>query len=86
MSFAKKSFNSIVSNFVCLLSRPVGVFEMAKFEKGTRDLMDAVAAATKKGVTTVIGECILMAAYLLFGQEHLLSVHCLELLDKWFIC
>jgi len=34
---------------------PVGVFEMVKFEQGTRDLMDAVAAATKKGVTTVIG-------------------------------
>ena len=28
---------------------------MVKFEQGTRDLMDAVAAATKKGVTTVIG-------------------------------
>ena len=39
-----------------MCSRPVGVFEMAKFEQGTRDLMDAVAAATKKGVTTVIGE------------------------------
>ena len=32
------------------------MFEMAKFEQGTRDLMDAVAAATKKGVTTVIGK------------------------------
>lgn len=34
---------------------PVGVFEIAKFEQGTLDLMNAVAAATKKGVTTVIG-------------------------------
>eukprot|EP00794_Sanderia_malayensis_P007147 gene7147-7954_t len=34
---------------------PVGVFEMAKFEKGTKELMDAVVAATKRGVTTVIG-------------------------------
>ena len=29
---------------------------MVKFEKGTKDLMDSVAAATKTGVTTVIGE------------------------------
>ena len=29
---------------------------MSKFEKGTREMMDVVAAATKKGVTTVIGK------------------------------
>merc|ERR550537_457625 len=34
---------------------PMGVFEMASFEKGTKSLMDAVVAATSKGTITVIG-------------------------------
>merc|ERR1719343_50409 len=34
---------------------PMGVFEMAKFETGTKSLMDAVVAATAAGVITVIG-------------------------------
>jgi len=34
---------------------PMGVFEMAKFEVGTKAVMDAVVAATKAGTITVIG-------------------------------
>merc|ERR1712185_572376 len=34
---------------------PMGVFEMAKFETGTKSLMDAVVAGTTAGVITVIG-------------------------------
>jgi len=34
---------------------PMGVFEMAKFEKGTKDLMDEVVKATKKKTITIIG-------------------------------
>merc|ERR1711976_945649 len=34
---------------------PMGVFEMVKFETGTKKLMDAVVEATTKGVITVIG-------------------------------
>merc|ERR1711924_317564 len=34
---------------------PMGVFEMAKFEVGTKSLMDEVVAATAAGTTTVIG-------------------------------
>merc|ERR1712014_358468 len=34
---------------------PMGVFEMAKFEIGTKALMDAVVAATAAGTITVIG-------------------------------
>merc|ERR1712061_369771 len=34
---------------------PMGVFEMKKFENGTKSLMDAVVAATKAGTITVIG-------------------------------
>ena len=34
---------------------PMGVFEMEKFEKGTKVMMDAIVDATKAGTTTVIG-------------------------------
>jgi phosphoglycerate kinase len=34
---------------------PMGVFEMASFEVGTKSLMDAVVAGTASGVITVIG-------------------------------
>merc|ERR1712048_780738 len=34
---------------------PMGVFEMASFEKGTKALMDAVVKATKKKTITIIG-------------------------------
>merc|ERR1712003_59188 len=34
---------------------PMGVFEMGKFEAGTKSLMDAVVAATSNGAVSVIG-------------------------------
>merc|ERR1719387_2986162 len=34
---------------------PMGVFEMGKFETGTKSLMDAVVAATAGGAVSVIG-------------------------------
>merc|ERR1712130_141987 len=34
---------------------PAGVFEFANFAAGTKSMMDAVVAATSKGVTTIIG-------------------------------
>jgi len=34
---------------------PMGVFEMAKFEAGTKEMMDAIVEATAAGTTTVIG-------------------------------
>merc|ERR1712003_582836 len=34
---------------------PMGVFEMAKFEVGTKSLMDVVVGATEKGAVSVIG-------------------------------
>merc|ERR1711967_9000 len=36
-------------------SGPMGVFELAKFEAGTKSLMDAVVGATEKGAVPVIG-------------------------------
>merc|ERR1719237_1828473 len=38
-----------------LWNGPMGVFEMSKFEVGTKSLMDAVVEATAAGVVTVIG-------------------------------
>jgi len=38
-----------------LWNGPMGVFEMAKFEAGTKALMDDVVAATSAGVVSVIG-------------------------------
>merc|ERR1712050_436277 len=38
-----------------LWNGPMGVFEMASFETGTKALMDAVVAATAAGTITVIG-------------------------------
>ena len=38
-----------------LLNRPCGVFEFEKFANGTKQVMDAVVAATKSGCTTIIG-------------------------------
>ena len=46
----------IVSFFNFLHCSPMGVFEMAKFEAGTKGLMDAVVEATKAGKTTIIGK------------------------------
>merc|ERR1711939_758692 len=34
---------------------PMGVFEMAKFEVGTKSVMDCVVKATQAGTITVIG-------------------------------
>lgn len=34
----------------------MGVFEMSKFEAGTKGIMDAVVTATKIGTVSIIGE------------------------------
>merc|ERR1712046_365818 len=34
---------------------PMGVFEMASFEKGTKAMMDTIVDVTKTGTVTVIG-------------------------------
>ena len=43
--------------FNFLFCSPMGVFEMAKFESGTKGIMDAVVAATKAGGVSIIGVC-----------------------------
>lgn len=46
---------AVESSKTIIWNGPMGVFEMAKFETGTKSLMDAVVAATAAGVVTVIG-------------------------------
>merc|ERR1719369_1865211 len=54
---------------------PMGVFEMSKFESGTKELMDAVVAATKSGAITVIGGGDTATACKKYGTEDKVS-HC----------
>merc|ERR1711907_832282 len=54
MSIAKNA-EAVAASKTILWNGPMGVFEMAPFEKGTKALMDDVVAATKTGATTVIG-------------------------------
>merc|ERR1719465_125491 len=48
---------------------PMGVFEMGRFEAGTKSLMDAVVAATASGATTVIGGGDTATACKVYGTE-----------------
>lgn len=51
-----KSFMEVIENSKTILwNGPVGVFEMEKFEKGSRAVADAIAEGTKKGAFSLIG-------------------------------
>merc|ERR1719401_3123182 len=54
---------------------PMGVFEMAKFETGTKKLMDAVVEATAAGVISIIGGGDTATACKKYGTEEKVS-HC----------
>jgi phosphoglycerate kinase len=51
----KMNAAAVAESKTIIWNGPMGVFEMAKFEAGTKSLMDAVVAATSAGVVTVIG-------------------------------
>merc|ERR1719311_684573 len=46
---------AIAASKTIIWNGPMGVFEMAKFENGTKTMMDAVVKATTNGVITIIG-------------------------------
>merc|ERR1740127_397828 len=58
-----------------LWNGPMGVFEMSKFEAGTKKLMDAVVEATSAGVVTVIGGGDTATACKKYGTEDKVT-HC----------
>merc|ERR1719158_1978452 len=51
----KLNATAVAESKTIIWNGPMGVFEMAKFEVGTKSLMDAVVAATKAGTVTIIG-------------------------------
>jgi len=51
----KKNAATVAKAKTIIWNGPMGVFEMAKFEAGTKSLMDEVVKATKKKVVTIIG-------------------------------
>merc|ERR1719171_2525635 len=50
-----KNKEAVKASKTILWNGPMGVFEMAPFEGGTKSLMDDVVAVTKAGATPVIG-------------------------------
>ncbi|MEJ7627712.1 MAG: phosphoglycerate kinase [Ferruginibacter sp.] len=53
---AIKQFSDVIKNSLTILwNGPMGVFEMEKFQNGTRSIAETVAEATAKGAFTLIG-------------------------------
>jgi phosphoglycerate kinase len=66
-------YNAIVRSKTVLWNGPMGVFEMDKFENGTKVIALAVAEATEKGAFTLIGGGDSAAAVAKFGFEDRVS-------------
>merc|ERR1712194_344728 len=72
-----KSLNAaaVAASKTIIWNGPMGVFEMASFESGTKELMDAVVTATGAGVITVIGGGDTATACKKYGTEDKVT-HC----------
>ncbi|CAK0876661.1 unnamed protein product, partial [Prorocentrum cordatum] len=66
---------AVAASKTILWNGPMGVFEMSKFEAGTKKLMDSVVEATKAGVVTVIGGGDTATACKKYGTEDKVT-HC----------
>ncbi len=67
---ASKVFAAVIENSKTILwNGPMGVFEMEKFEKGTKSVAEAVVNATRKGAFSLIGGGDSAAAVAKFGFE-----------------
>merc|ERR1712187_43616 len=66
---------AVAASKTIIWNGPMGVFEMASFEAGTKELMDAVVAATAAGVITVIGGGDTATACKKYGTEDKVT-HC----------
>jgi len=60
---------AIMASKTIIWNGPMGVFEMAAFETGTKSMMDTVVEATKAGVITVIGGGDTATACKKYGTE-----------------
>jgi phosphoglycerate kinase len=69
-----QEFSKIVADAKTVIwNGPMGVFETKPFDKGTRGVADALAVATKKGATTIVGGGDSAAAVAEFGLESAMS-------------
>ncbi|MCZ8021789.1 MAG: phosphoglycerate kinase [Cyclobacteriaceae bacterium] len=67
-------FSEVVENSKTILwNGPMGVFEMKKFESGTKSIAEAVVKATKNGAFSLIGGGDSAAAVAQFGFENEVS-------------
>ncbi len=71
---ASQVFSSVVEESKTILwNGPMGVFEMEKFETGTKSIAEAVVRATNKGAFSLIGGGDSAAAVAKFGFEEKVS-------------
>jgi phosphoglycerate kinase len=71
---ALQVFSNVVEESKTILwNGPMGVFEMEKFEKGTKGIAEAVVRATEKGAFSLIGGGDSAAAVAKFGFEDKVS-------------
>ncbi len=71
---AIKTFSEVISKSKTILwNGPMGVFEMPKFENGTREIANAIVKATQSGAFSLIGGGDSAAAINLFGMADKVS-------------
>jgi phosphoglycerate kinase len=71
---AANQFANVISKSKTILwNGPMGVFEMEKFQKGTKAIADAVANATAKGAYSLVGGGDSVAAVNQFGYDDKVS-------------
>lgn len=70
-----KNAEAIAKSKVIIWNGPMGVFEMAKFEAGTKTMMDNIVEVTAAGAITVIGGGDTATACKKYGTEDKVS-HC----------
>jgi phosphoglycerate kinase len=69
-----REFSSLVGNARTVVwNGPMGVFETKPFDQGTRGVAEALAAATGRGATTIVGGGDSAAAVAEFGLESQMS-------------
>jgi len=73
-AMACSMFSKVISNSKTILwNGPMGVFEMEKFQHGTKAIADAVAAATENGAFSLVGGGDSVAAVNKFGYAEKVS-------------
>jgi phosphoglycerate kinase len=73
-SMACDQFSNVIGNSKTILwNGPMGVFEMPKFQHGTKAIATAIAVATKKGAFSLVGGGDSVSAVNQFGYTDKVS-------------